>query len=177
MLEGLRQWRFPKVYRIMPEPLGAITKLIEHLLTELHLVNASPGESPDREGAADSGPAVSHDKDLVELCTSLWRSTKAMSGQGSPEAEATFRRPLRHANAAMENLAQMGLEIIDHTGEQLPKSGAYSLKVISFEPKDGLTQDVVLETVRPTILRDGRRIQMGEIIVGTPSSQSSAGGQ
>jgi hypothetical protein len=177
MLEGLRQWRFPKVYRIGAKPLGAVTVLLEDLLAGLSSVKASPGENPDLEGAVDTGPTVSHDKDLAELCTSLWRSTKAMLGQGGPDAEATFRRPLRHANAAMESLAQLGLEIVDHTGEQLPKSGAYALKVISFEPKEGLTQDVVLETVRPTILFSGRRIQMGEIIVGTPSDQSPAGGQ
>jgi hypothetical protein len=177
MLEGLRQWRFPRAYRIPAGPLSPVSELLEELLPKLRVITTVPSESPNRETPERSEPSATHDKDLAELCTSLWRSTKAMSGQGSPEAEATFRRPLRHANAALESLAQLGLEIIDHTGEQLPKSGAYSLKVISFEPKDGLTQDVVLETVRPTVLRDGRRIQMGEIIVGTPSSQSSAGGQ
>jgi len=176
MLDSLRQGLFPKEYRIHARPLTADLSVIKGAITVLRTLASglekapapAPGDEPE-----DSG-RNRREKDLAQLCTSLWRSRKTLTGSESPGTDDAYRRPLRHLNSAIEAAASLGLEIRDHTGEELPDSGAVSLRTISFELKEGLTHEVVLETLRPSVFLDGKCIQMGEIIVGSPKTPTGA---
>ena len=69
--------------------------------------------------------------------------------------------------AAMDALMQGGVEIQDHTGEDV--SGGESFHVLAYEPAPGLRREQGIETVRPTVYYQGSLIQEGQVIVGTPS--------
>ena len=67
-------------------------------------------------------------------------------------------------------LKENGLEIQDHTGSVYREG--QDLKVPAFEPTPGLNVDTVIDTIKPSIYLDGRMIQMGEVVVGTPEAAS-----
>jgi hypothetical protein len=58
------------------------------------------------------------------------------------------------------------LQIQDHTGN--PYDSGQSLEVLAFQPTDGITNEVVIETVRPSLYLQGHRILKGQVIVGSP---------
>ena len=61
----------------------------------------------------------------------------------------------------------LGWEIQDHTGKDYDYGMA--LKIVTTERKPGLKKERVIDTVKPTIYsRNKERIQMGEVVVGTP---------
>lgn len=78
----------------------------------------------------------------------------------------------RQIHASRQALADDGLEIQDHDGA--PFDSGLSLEVLVFEEQPGLTREVVLETVRPSVYFRGERIQMGQVIVGRPASEDTA---
>ena len=63
-------------------------------------------------------------------------------------------------------LRQGGIDIKDHTGEKY--DGGMALHVITFQPAPGLSHEQVIETIKPTIYRENKIVQMGEVIVGVP---------
>ena len=74
----------------------------------------------------------------------------------------------RDISAIRDALQEFGVETND------PAGGTYdsglALKVVSFEPTPGASKEVIKETIKPSVRRQGRLIQMGEVIVGTPTS-------
>jgi len=82
------------------------------------------------------------------------------------------RAGLQHLQAALDALQTAGVEIIDHTGERLPDQGIVGVKRLSFVPMEGLEHEIVQETVKPTVLFRGQRLQMGEVIVATPKREA-----
>jgi hypothetical protein len=81
-----------------------------------------------------------------------------------------MRQPYRHVQSACDALAEAGVVIQDHDGQEF--NTGLELKVVAFQPDPGWTSDRVAETIRPSIYRNGRSIQMGEVIVGTPDRPS-----
>jgi molecular chaperone GrpE (heat shock protein) len=77
-----------------------------------------------------------------------------------------MKRVYRHVEAIFEALKQMGVEYIDPVGR--PYDSGMALKVVTFEPTPGLSKEEIKETVKPSVIWQGRLIQMGEVIVGTP---------
>jgi hypothetical protein len=124
---------------------------------------ANPGMQPTEELSENT------QKLLSEIATSLWRLKRKIAA--SPGLAAPDRASMHHLQTAWDVLLAAGLEIRDHTGEPLPKSGIYALKRLAFQPQDGLTSEQVIETVKPSVVYRGRVIQMGEVIVGIPKSE------
>ncbi len=66
---------------------------------------------------------------------------------------------------AWDTLEENGLEIQDHTGDRYISGQALKAH---FEAAPDLAEDTIIDTIKPTIYLDGRIIQMGEVVVGTP---------
>jgi hypothetical protein len=66
------------------------------------------------------------------------------------------------------------VKIQNHTSE--PFDSGQSLEVIAFQPTAGISRDVVVETIRPTVYLKGIRIQMGQVVVATPEQTQEANG-
>lgn len=102
------------------------------------------------------------DVTLADAMTSLWRAGRKLDAAEEPAG----RQAARHLRAAAEALAAAGVTVQGHDGRVFDPGLA--LEVVAYEPRPGATGETVLETVRPCVYRSGRRIQVGQVIVGTP---------
>jgi len=103
---------------------------------------------------------------LSIIATHAWRAKNKMLHSENGEVRDEMKRVYRHVEALFDSLTQIGIEVRDMRGH--PYDSGMALKVVSFEPTQGLSTEKVTETIKPTITWRGRLVQMGEIIVGTP---------
>lgn len=105
---------------------------------------------------------------FTHIATNAWRAKIKMVDSDTGEAKEDMRRVYRHIEAVFESLKGIGIETIDPTGRAYDSGMA--LKVISFEQTPGLSKEEIKETIKPSVTWQGRLIQMGEVIVGTPQN-------
>lgn len=153
----LRQWRYPRALRIAPREVPAgLDALVDQ-------VNAAL-----RTGLAPDSPAPALDDGAIAaVATGLWRTRRRMVDPATGEANRAVRRPFRHLQSTWAALAEAGVVIEDHDGSRF--NPGLALEVLGpFQPTAGLRWDQVIETVRPSVYVDGRTVQIGQVIVGTP---------
>jgi hypothetical protein len=206
MLAALRQWRYPREFRIAPSrwpaalaqlaaPLAeppdppapdlAASDLAAPDLAASDLPASDPAASDraasdraasDPAASARPGPglaevpadvAVLAPRDVAKVATELWRLRRQLGPAGSP-ATPEARRALRRLDAAGDVLAAAGVEVQDHDGAAY--DSGQNLTVLAFEDTEGLTEERVIQTLRPTVYLAGQLAQAGEVIVGTPAS-------
>jgi hypothetical protein len=107
---------------------------------------------------------------LAQLGTSLWRMRQKMLCPSTNQPREELGSVWSHFEAAWGTLTDAGFQIQDHTGE--PFDSGRDLKTLAFEPTANLTRETVIETIRPSIFFRDQRIQLGEVIVGTPTVPS-----
>lgn len=105
-------------------------------------------------------------KAFATIATNAWRAKTKMVDPDTGEAKEEMKRVYRHIEAIVESLKQIGVEIIDPVGRVYDSGMA--LKVVTFEPTPGLSSEEIKETIKPSVAWQGRLIQIGEVIVGTP---------
>jgi hypothetical protein len=175
MLVLLRQLLHPAPFRIArPQWPDDLAVLLAYRSALGDAVPAAPsaiasGES-DREGPTAGATATSRadveQRLLVDLGTGLWRLRQRLLDPATGEPREEVRKAYRHFASSWDALQDAGVEVQDHTGHLYDPG--HSLKVIAFQPVPELSQDTVVETIRPSIYYGGRRLQVGEVIVGTP---------
>lgn len=165
LFDELRQWHFPSEWRI------AIADCDEKLQSELTSLMAAlerpPAPAPAEPLPAEPAPATD-DKFIAELATGLWRIRTRMVDPATDRVPEAMKRAFRHVESVWELLRSSGVEIQDHTNE--PFNSGLALSAIAFQPMEGLERELVLETIRPSIYRGDRVVQMGQVIVGTPAA-------
>jgi hypothetical protein len=141
----MRQLRYRKAFRIDDQALDL------------------PEETPSPPPAK---PPLD-DRSLAEAATNLWRAQRRLArGDGPRDRQAG-----RYLLTCREVLTDAGLVVQDHDGD--PYHPGRSLEVLAFQDEPGLTAEVVVETVRPTIYLLDRRIQTGQVIVAGPPNLGS----
>lgn len=115
-------------------------------------------------------PAKNMDSFLAELATGLWRLRQKMVKPGTDQPLDEVRKAFRHLESTWDLLVQEGVEVKDFTNA--PFNSGMMLKVVSYEETPGLSHEVVVETIKPTVLYNGRPVQIGEVIVGTPAASA-----
>lgn len=124
---------------------------------------------------AEMAPAAAQasDADLADLATQLWRLGRKLAepppGGPAPGGAAARRKEARHLRAAQDALGKAGVRAEDHDGTEFDIG--LTLDVLAYQPVPGATRETVHETVRPSVYRDGRRIQMGQVIVAQPEGE------
>lgn len=103
---------------------------------------------------------------LCTIATNAWRIKIKMIDPESGEPAEGMGRVYRHVEAQFDALQEVGIEVIDMAGRAYDSGMA--LKVITFEPTQGLSREEITETIKPSIHFKGQLTQMGEVIVGTP---------
>lgn len=161
-IETLRQWQFPREFRISPLPWP---QELAAAVDKLSLANAEPVHQPAI--AVEQESPLFPPSLLADIGTGVWRLRQRMIDVQTGEPLEEVRRPFRHLQWIWDKLNDAGIQILDHTGERVPESGIYALKVVAYEAMPGLKHDQVIETIKPTIFVQQQRIQMGEVIVGT----------
>ncbi|MFB9907496.1 hypothetical protein [Allokutzneria oryzae] len=106
-------------------------------------------------------------RSLADVATAVWRLSTKLADESSPAR--------RHAQTAMDALAEAGIEVQSYRDQGFDPGLA--IRVLAFQPRPGLARETIVETVRPTIYLHGKVIGMGEVIVGTPVSESTAEGE
>lgn len=120
---------------------------------------------------AETPPSISNVeeqwlKTAANIVTNAWRAKLKMVDADTNEPTETMKRVYRHIEAIFDALKQMGIEHTDPAGRTYDSGMA--LKVVTFEPTPGLSKEEIKETIKPSVTWQGRLIQMGEVIVGTP---------
>lgn len=153
MRGNIRQRRFPPEFRI-----------------EQAAVPAEPAPETAQPVAVEpQAVADLTDPVLAEVVTHLWRTTRKVLGDGS-ESDRSRRPGERHLRATWEALSAAGIEAHDH--DRLDFDPGMALDVSAYEPRPGITREVVVETVRPSVYRADRCIQVGQVIVGRPKGDN-----
>lgn len=107
-------------------------------------------------------------KGMADIATNAWRAKKKMVEPISGEVREEMTRVYRDIKGIFESLQDIGLKVKDHTGDAFDYG--LPLKVITTEPKQGITRESVSETIKPTIFWQDQIIQMGEVVIATPAS-------
>jgi len=102
----------------------------------------------------------------ADMANALWVIDQKTRDPSTAERREEFRPIARHIDRLAECLAEIGIETQSHTN-QVFDSGQ-SLEVIAFQPTAGISKELVVETIRPTVYLKGHRVQIGQVIVATP---------
>jgi hypothetical protein len=158
-----RQRFFPEEIRIEPSYLPDVLR--DALVQLGEASSASEARTADAPQAPRPQQALLA-KPLADLGTHLWRLRGRMVVDETGEPRQEVRTPYRYLLSAWEDLKDLGIEIQDHT--RCDYAPGMALKVLAFEPQEGITRDIVVETIKPSIYFQGKAIQMGEVIVAIP---------
>jgi len=102
----------------------------------------------------------------ADMANALWALEQKTRDPNTTERRDEFRPIARHIDRLAECLVEMGIEIQSHTNRVF--DSGQSLEVVAFQPTAGITKEVVIETIRPTVYLKGHRLQIGQVIVATP---------
>lgn len=133
------------------------------------LPDQSPGSEPEPDPENLANELV---KLLADVTTGLWRLRLKMLPAADTDPSEQHRRSSKQVEAILDTLTAAGVQIRDHTGEAVPRGGIYTLRVLAYEPTSGLSKELVIETIKPTIYLRDRVIQIGEVIIGTPEASA-----
>ncbi|MFF2185364.1 hypothetical protein [Streptomyces sp. NPDC058155] len=194
--EDLRQRRHHRAFRIAPLPWDEpsreeLERLLASVAASVVAVDTAAGkgtdsaaDSTDSADSADSAGEPGADdgrqlpgaedpldaKALADAATNLWRAQRRLTRQGEA-ASSRSRQTGRYLRSCREALDDAGLLVQEHEGDAFHTGR--SLEALTFQEDPSLTAETVLETIRPTIYLHGRRIQMGQVIVGCPPASAS----
>jgi hypothetical protein len=172
LIGSVRQLAQPKEFRIQHAALSPeMLSLIEQLSHSLESAGPSAKESTQQTAAYEELMSFMINL-LAQVGTGLWRLKQKMVKPDTEEPMDEMRRAFRHFESTWEALMQAGIEIQDHTGQPVPEGGVYALRAIAYEHVPGLIKEQVIETVKPSIYFRGQRIQMGDVVIGTPESRN-----
>ena len=120
------------------------------------------------ESLTDDKQTVRHlKKALSEVAVHLWRIKKRMTNEnGEPHEES--RRHFRHVQAALDDLTNSQIEVIDFDHQSIPENGVLSIRILAYQPTSEISSEQIIETVKPAIYYRGETIKYGEVIVGIP---------
>jgi hypothetical protein len=111
---------------------------------------------------------------LIALAMNAWRiRVKLTDSNREPREEIgkdEMKKINRYCDAMFESLSGIGMEVKDRTGDAFD----YGLpeKVVIAQPQPGLTREIIIETIRPTIYWNTQIAQPGEVVIGTPPEVS-----
>ena len=159
ILGSIRQFRYPREYRIgqVRMPPGARRAVREALRSAL---------SPPASLPLPGSPLQADSRFIEELCTRLWRLdqrfAKLRSGDESPELQQLENR----FADVQDVLRAAGFELHDYTGQRYDPG--LTVRVLTYQPTAGIAagQEIILETIKPTVYYHGRLLASGEVIVG-----------
>jgi hypothetical protein len=127
-------------------------------------------EYKDGQEAATSAEMILQ-KALIANANQIWRISSAVIDPETKEAREELRpQEIRKVAKAVESLMEtfngLGIRIIDRLGE--PFDAGLPDQVVTEEPREGLTREQIVRTIRPTIVWNATMIQRGEVDIAVP---------
>lgn len=102
---------------------------------------------------------------ICTIANNTWRLQKKL---GQQVESATWGRPVA---GLLDALSSFGVCIKDHTGE--PYDTGMAVNVIAWEPQPKVANEVIIETIKPSIRWNGKLLQWGDVIVCSPDGESN----
>ena len=181
-----RQWRYAREFRIarpsVPEEWAAV---LLRASGEAGFVPA-PDERAAEPAAEPAAAKTLGQPAVAELATGLWRLRRRLSGMAKNSSPARssdaaqdrsratdVRRLQRQLDSLWSTLAAAGVEVQEHDDTRY--DSGLDLQVLEFQQTGGLTDETVLEALRPSVYLHGRRVQTGEVVVGVPVPRDDNG--
>lgn len=116
-------------------------------------------------------------KEILAVVTNIWRLKLRLMDPHSKEQKEELgkedvKKIVRYLESINDSFTQLGIEVIDRTGESFD----YGLpeKVVTAKPQEGISKELVLETLRPTI-KWKNHIFPGEVEIATPMIKTNKG--
>jgi hypothetical protein len=149
-------------------PLGKHHWPIEQQTKETFLAVMTAGQRQREPRRAEPSVADAHEKALASIATNAWKAKSRLKDADSVEDGGVLKR----VNGDLERIwnvlvEDLGLEVKDHTGKDFDYGMA--LKVVTTQPMAGINKERVIETIKPTIYWKNKIIQIGEVVVATPT--------
>lgn len=119
--------------------------------------------APESQWELDTRRDEPTPQDVARAAQEMWKAHANALRGGNHKAA-------RRIEDALDSLGAAGVEVIDHTGE--PFDPGLDITVVAYEPRPGLDREIVVRTMTPTVLLNGRRVGKGEVIVGTPDDMN-----
>lgn len=152
----------PKKFRIQVREIPNEEELVE----KLSQMRLTPSEAEGIGGELHYVVAPQLVKALVEIATHVWKAKTRMVDGLSGEVRDEMKRVYGDIERIYKCFDELGIVIKDHTGETFDYG--LPLKVIATKPMT-VNEEVVTETLKPTIYWQDKIIQHGEVEIGTPS--------
>jgi molecular chaperone GrpE (heat shock protein) len=133
---------------------------------------ASSMPAETQEGQAASSAEVDRlTKALVAVANQSWRMAAAVLDPETKEPKSELspqdaRRVAKALEGMRETLESLGIKVVDRKGE--PFDAGLPDKVITEEPREGLSKEQIIRTLRPTIIWNQTMVQRGEIDIAVP---------
>ena len=180
MIGALRQLGLEPALRIARPVVGnrdpALAELSAELARLATLLQASLNHPPERATAPAAVAPVSPTSDdralhraYADLANGWFRIWIKTLQPGTDRPTEPMRRIFPFLESMRDTLEQLGLEIIDHTGKEIPEG--LELEVLGYQVRAGLKRDRVIETVRPTVYFRDQMIQMGRVYAETAPAE------
>lgn len=147
-------------------PDAPVEKALDDLVTLHRNMQDAPQTDPDAL-LPSPNPGEEMGPFLCRITTHVWRAKSKMIDPATGIPREDMRRVFRHIEGAVDTLEQAGVTMQDWLNQ--PYDVGLPVKVLSYQPTAGISCDTILETLRPAVIWNGRMLQLGEVIVGTPT--------
>lgn len=161
--------KIPEKLDLPPFQIPSAAELADNLSNVL-----PPDQDPERSSAERSSAESTLTKALVANANQAWRiaTTVVDSETGEPKGEVRpqdIRKIAKAVESLMETFEGLGLRIIDRLGE--PFNAGLPDQVVTEEPREGITKEQIIRTIRPTIVWNGTMVQRGEVDIAVPAKK------
>lgn len=143
------------------------------LITDVNTL-LSPAQESERSTDVSSSGETFLKKALLANANQAWRIASAVidpeTGESKEELRPQdIRKIAKAVESLMETFEDLGLRIIDRLGE--PFNAGLPDQVVTEEPREGITREQIIRTIRPTIVWNGTMVQRGEVDIAVPANK------
>lgn len=108
---------------------------------------------------------------VARLASEAWRLRRRLARIEEDLAGDDRLRPLRDSVSRLEDIfTEYRVQLIEHDGQPYDPG----LQVEVLHAREGEGEPTVVETIRPTVLLDGRVLQQGQVVIGPSEERETA---
>jgi len=156
----------PKEFDIPAPNWPEEQKVIASVMTQIKSILETNAAGPEIRHAIPQAVV----KGVSDIATNAWKAKTKMLDAITGEVRDEMKRVYRHIESILQALQDMEVEVKDHTGNAFDYG--LPLKVVTTQPTQGITRESVSETIKPTVYWQRQIIQMGEVVIATPTDKA-----
>jgi hypothetical protein len=109
---------------------------------------------------------------FCDIAIHAWRMQRRTTDRVTKEVKEEYKTLHRSVAGILEALTDVGFTLRDREGEfydyGLPE------RVVAAEKREGISREMVIETIRPSILFGEQMVKPGEVVIAVPLEAASA---